>query len=207
MPSPDLLASKILIVDDEPANLDLLTSCLQEEGYQRLIATADSRAVIPLYEAELPDLILLDLHMPGLNGFEIMAQLGERVPSEEYLPILVLTADITEATKQRALSGGAKDFLTKPIDLTESLLRIGNLLHTRWLHQHQRQARIAAEQAEKRALFLAGASHVLASSLDHTTTLSLLCQSIVPEIADYCVVDILNEDGGVSRIALKHADP
>src|SRR5262249_7002028 len=81
-----------------------------------------------------PDILLLDMHMPGLSGFDVMERLRELIGPGTYLPILVLTADISPAIKQRALACGAKDFLTKPFDLTEVVLRIRNLLETRFLH-------------------------------------------------------------------------
>jgi len=207
MSSPDVLSAKVLIVDDEPANLDLLTGCLEDEGFTNLRAIRDSTTTIDVFHEFRPDLILLDLHMPGWDGFEVMTRLRAVVSEEEYLPILVLTADVTSETKERALSGGAKDFLTKPIDVTEVLLRIRNLLQTRMLHENQRAARIAAEAAERRAAFLAEASHVLVSSLDQTTSLSLLCRTIVPRVADYCVIETLGEDGSVQRVGLAHVDP
>src|SRR5690606_30238442 len=105
-------SARILVVDDEQANLDLLADCLADEDYSNVTCISDSRQTIAAYESIQPDLILLDLHMPGIDGFEILRLLGERIPEEEYLPILVLTADVTEVTKERALSGGAKDFLT-----------------------------------------------------------------------------------------------
>jgi signal transduction histidine kinase/DNA-binding response OmpR family regulator len=206
MTSYDYTTAGILVVDDEEANLDLLADCLAGEGYTNVSCIGDSREVIAAYHSQQPDLILLDLHMPGLDGFEILRLLGERIPAEEYLPILVLTADVTEATKERALSGGAKDFLTKPLNLSEAVLRIGNLLHTRFLHQEQRRARRNAEEAGRRATFLADASHVLARSLDHETTLSVLCRTIVPRLADYCVVDLVREDGTIRRVGAAHVD-
>jgi signal transduction histidine kinase/DNA-binding NarL/FixJ family response regulator len=202
----DLHQSTILVVDDEQANIDLLVECLRGEGYERIVTTRDAREVLALYESSHPDLILLDLHMPGMDGFAVLAQLGDHVPEEEYLPILVLTADVTQATKERALSVGAKDFLTKPLDITEVLLRIRNLLHTRLLHQHQRIARRQAEDAERRASLLADASRVLTSSFDYHTTLSVLCRLIVPRIADYCVADILQADGTLVRAGISHVD-
>jgi putative two-component system response regulator len=132
---PELQASKVLIVDDEEANVQLLESILRRDGYRHLLSATDSRQVLPLFSSFAPDLILLDLNMPHFDGFEVMRQLRGRVPDGAYLPILVLTADITPEAKQGALSGGAKDFLTKPFDQVEVLLRIANLLETRRLHQ------------------------------------------------------------------------
>ena len=203
----DLRKASILIADDEPANVDLLVGCLADEGYDNVVATTDSRQIADLCGSLTPDLLLLDLHMPGVDGFQVLATLRGQLPPEDLMPILVLTADVTDATKQRALSGGAKDFLTKPLDITEVLLRIRNLLETRFLNRQQLHARRRAEAAERRALLLAEASHMLASSLDYQTTLSLLCRTVVPHLADFCVVDVLEEGGTVARVGVAHVDP
>jgi signal transduction histidine kinase len=145
----------ILLVDDEAANVDLLEAFLEAEGYRHLVCTTDARQAVPLFEAHAPDLVLLDLHMPYLDGWEVLRRLRERTPADDYLPVLVLTADITPEAKERALSGGARDFLTKPFDAVEVLLRVHNLLETRLLHRQQRQARERAEAlaAENARLF------------------------------------------------------
>jgi putative two-component system response regulator len=127
--------ARILIVDDEPANVLLLERVLEEAGYPNHAGTTDPRQVLAIHAQYDPDLILLDLAMPHLDGFAVMAQLRQVIPTGAFLPILVLTADITTQAKQRALSDGATDFLVKPFDTTEVLLRIGNLLQTRQLHQ------------------------------------------------------------------------
>jgi signal transduction histidine kinase len=145
----------ILMVDDEAANLDLLEAILGGEGYRSLVRTTDAREAVPLFDAHTPDLVLLDLHMPHLDGFAVLRGLRERTPPDDYRPVLVLTADATAAAKERGLSGGARDFLTKPFDLTEVLLRVHNLLETRMLHRSQREARERAEAlaAENARLF------------------------------------------------------
>src|SRR6266446_4673230 len=130
-----LKAARILIVDDEPANVRLLERVLEREGYTHLRSTTDARQALPLYTESRPDLVLLDLAMPHVDGFQILERIKPLVPPKAYLPVLVLTADITMETKRRALESGAKDFLTKPFDQVEVLLRIRNLLETRLLHQ------------------------------------------------------------------------
>ncbi|OLD76687.1 MAG: hypothetical protein AUG87_07685 [Candidatus Rokubacteria bacterium 13_1_20CM_4_70_14] len=130
-----LKAARILIVDDESANVRLLERVLEREGYTHLRSTTDARQALPLYTESRPDLVLLDLAMPHVDGFQILEQIKPLVPPKAYLPVLVLTADITMETKRRALESGAKDFLTKPFDQVEVLLRIRNLLETRLLHQ------------------------------------------------------------------------
>jgi signal transduction histidine kinase len=132
------LDSRIFVVDDEPANVELLEMSLLRAGYRHVLGTTDPRTVTASLESFQPDLILLDLLMPHLDGFAVMEQLGQLIPAEEYLPILVLTADITAEAKRRALSVGAHDFLTKPFDQVELQLRITNLLRTRLLYLQAR---------------------------------------------------------------------
>ena len=137
---------RILIVDDEPANVALLEDMLSDQGYINLKSTTDSRHVPEFCREFDPDLILLDLCMPHVDGFAVLESLrAER--SEVYLPIIVLTADVNEESKRRALHYGATDFLHKPFDHTEVLLRIRNLLETRRIHQLLDTRRAALEEA------------------------------------------------------------
>ncbi|MGH7476717.1 MAG: ATP-binding protein [Longimicrobiales bacterium] len=204
----DFKDARILIVDDESANVALLEALLADEGYRNSVAASDAREAERLLDEVQPDLVLLDLHMPHVDGFDLMQRVAARTRGETYLPILVLTADVTPAAKQRALSSGAHDFLTKPIDAVETLLRIRNLLETRRLHLEQAAARETAERMERRARLLADASHVLATSFDYQTTLAKLVRLAVPGLADYCVVDIIDQESGAfERIGAAHADP
>jgi putative two-component system response regulator len=119
------------------------------------VTVCDPREVVSLFAQVQPDLILLDLTMPYMDGFQVMEQLKPLVPDSDYLPILVLTADITAEAKRRALSMGAKDFITKPFNHMEVLLRIKNLLDTRFLHiQLQDQNLILEEKVRSRTLEL-----------------------------------------------------
>lgn len=129
-----MIENRILIVDDQPPNVVLLERLLAQGGYTQIASTTDPRDVTRLYREFEPDLILLDLNMPHLDGFAVMHELAPLIPPGQYMPILVLTADATPDAKRRALSAGAKDFLTKPLDHIEVLLRIRNLLETRLLH-------------------------------------------------------------------------
>ncbi len=142
----------LLLVDDEPSNLDLLEGVLEADGYTKLVRTTDPRDVLTLAAKHEPDLILLDLHMPHRNGLEVLGDLAERAVAGEYRPVLVLTADATVSARDRALSLGARDFVTKPFDVTEVMLRVENLLDTRVLHLEERSARRRAEAAETQAL-------------------------------------------------------
>lgn len=146
-----LTTSRILIVDDQPSNVMLLEGILQEEDFTSYRSITDSREALPVFLEYLPDLILLDLQMPYLDGFEVMKQLQACIAPGDFLPILVLTADITPTAKRRALAEGALDFLTKPFDATEVLLRIRNLLQTRSLHlQLQGQNQLLDQKVRER---------------------------------------------------------
>ncbi|HEX6911509.1 MAG TPA: ATP-binding protein [Longimicrobium sp.] len=207
MTTEPLTSRSILLVDDEEANLDLLEGFLRAEGYDSLARTTDSRRVLAMMDEHKPDLVLLDLHMPHKDGFTVLRELGERMDGDDYVPVLVLTADINPTARERALSGGARDFVTKPFDVLEVLLRVRNLLETRELYVRQRQAREQAERARARAALLAEASRVLASSFDTGTTLAQLARLAVPELADLCVVDVLDADGRYQQAGAAHVDP
>ncbi|HEX2208067.1 MAG TPA: ATP-binding protein [Longimicrobium sp.] len=207
MNADTLTSRSILLVDDEEANLDLLEGFLASEGYTSLSRTTDPRKVLAMMDEHRPDLVLLDLHMPFKDGFAVLRELQEHVPADDYVPVLVLTADVTSQARERALSGGARDFLTKPFDVVEVLLRVRNLLETRVLYLRQRQAREEAERAERRAAFLAEASRVLGSSFDTSTTLGQLARLAVPEVADLCVVDVLEPDETYRQVGAAHVDP
>jgi len=135
MIGPDTLsAARILIVDDQESIVAMLTALLRQAGYSTIKAVTDPRAAAAAFAEFAPDLVLLDLVMPHLDGFGVMAQLRPLVPAGGFVPILVLTAELTSEAKRQALADGATDFLTKPLDTTEARLRIRNLLHTRALH-------------------------------------------------------------------------
>jgi putative two-component system response regulator len=125
--------ARILIIDDERPNVDLLRRLLTRAGFQRLESTIDPREATALYIRFRPDLILLDLHMPHLDGLSVMDKLNEIVEAS-YLPILMLTGDISPEARREALARGAKDFVNKPFDNDEVMLRIRTLLETRFLY-------------------------------------------------------------------------
>jgi signal transduction histidine kinase len=179
MNSGEITSARILIVDDEPANVRLLERLLATAGYTHIERTTDSRSVLDLYRSFRPDLLLLDLMMPHLDGVAVLEQLRGEVPATAYVPVLVLTADATLEAKRRALTAGARDFLTKPFEQFEVLLRIQNLLETRRLHLDLEQHNHALEatvrerterllQSEKVATMgslLAGVAHELNNPL------------------------------------------
>ena len=128
-------SARLLVVDDEESNIRLLHRILSRAGYLHVTGTTDPREVEHLVKEMEPDLVLLDLHMPHLDGFGVLKQLGPRLTGAGHLPVLMLTGDATPEAKRGALSLGAKDFVAKPFDATEVLLRIRNLLETRFLYR------------------------------------------------------------------------
>ena len=125
---------RILIVDDDRSMVRLLEELLAYAGYQHLRSTSDSRDVVGLCDDFQPDLILLDLRMPNLDGVQVLRGLRAR-RAKAYLPVLVLTADASRESKRAALEAGASDFVTKPFEQIELLLRVRSLIEMRFLHQ------------------------------------------------------------------------
>ena len=140
----DLLDASILIVDDQDANVRLLARLLREAGYTNLTTTTDPLQVCALQQRNQHDLILLDLQMPGMDGFEVMDGLKLEDEGATYLPVIALTAD--PAHKLRALQAGAKDFISKPFDLLEVKTRIHNMLEVRLLYKRLAQHNTVLEQ-------------------------------------------------------------
>src|SRR5579863_2148103 len=129
--SADILSASILVVDDKPANILLLEGMLRVAGYTRVQSTTDPSQVCELYRQNRYSLILLDLQMPGMDGFQVMEGL-KQIEGDGYLPVLVITAQ--PAHKLHALEAGAKDFVSKPFDLAELKARVHNILEVRLLH-------------------------------------------------------------------------
>lgn len=127
--------ARILIADDQSQNLTLLTRLLNSSGFSRIETTDDPFQVMPALRQRTPDLLILDLHMPGIDGFAILELIRDSLPADAQPPVLVVTGDRDPAVKQRALELGARDFVTKPFNPVEVVLRIGNLLETRVLHR------------------------------------------------------------------------
>jgi putative two-component system response regulator len=125
--------ARILIVDDEITNIQLLRRLLERAGFTRIATTCDPRDARTLYVEFRPDLILLDLHMPNMDGLAVMQELNQ-IAEATYLPVLILTGDVSPEARRDALSRGAKDFLHKPFSPDEVLLRINTLLETRFLY-------------------------------------------------------------------------
>ena len=128
----EILNARILIVDDQPSNVQLLTEMLREADYRCIASTSNPYEVCALHQNDRYDLILLDLQMPGMDGFQVMEGLKE-IETDSYIPVLVITAQPSH--KLQALASGAKDFISKPFDLVEVQTRIHNLLEVRLLYK------------------------------------------------------------------------
>jgi PAS domain S-box-containing protein len=128
----DILNASVLVVDDQEANVSLLEQMLREAGYTRVASTMNPHEVCALHRRNQYDLILLDLQMPGMDGFQVMEGLKTN-DADAYLPVLVITAQ--PGHKLRALQAGAKDFISKPFDLVEARTRIHNMLEVRLLYR------------------------------------------------------------------------
>ncbi len=131
-----ILDANILIVDDNATNIELLLMMLEGQGFHNLFSTTDSRKVTDIFREKTIDIILLDIRMPHMDGFQVMEEL-KPLAHRSYLPILVMTAQNDEETRHRALQSGAKDFLTKPFDNTEAISRITNMLEVRMLYNER----------------------------------------------------------------------
>src|SRR5678816_3761211 len=162
--SADILKASILIVDDQEANVSLLEQMLQEAGYVSVASTRNPHEVCKLHRKNRYSLILLDLLMPGLDGFQVMEGL-KAIEPKGYLPVLVITAQPDH--KLRALKAGAKDFVSKPFDLAEVLMRVQNMLEVRLLHLETKKLydRVAAEQQVSERLLLNVLPHAIAERL------------------------------------------
>jgi DNA-binding response OmpR family regulator len=130
--TPNIFGAGILVVDDREANVSLLEQILSEEGYSRITTTTNPQEVCALHLENRYDLILLDLQMPGMDGFQVMEGL-KGIETETYLPVIVLTAQ--PAQKLRALKAGARDFISKPFELVDVTTRIRNMLEVRVLYR------------------------------------------------------------------------
>jgi len=146
--------ARIAVVDDEAANVELLLRILQLEGYSNISGYTDPLEFLDTCRVLPPDLVLLDLMMPEMTGFQVLERLKRTVLDFDYRPVMVITSDDDRETKQKALSGGARDFLAKPVSPVEVRLRVANLLHTRFLqlelqrHAERLEDRVAARTAQ-----------------------------------------------------------
>ena len=137
--------ARILIVDDREENIAVLSRILGRAGYAICISITDPAEAVRKFVAIQPDLLLLDWHMEPTSGLDFIQALKSSVPAGEMPPVLVLSADISAATRREALAVGATDFLSKPLDASEVLLRIRNLLHMRLLRRQLEEAKMELE--------------------------------------------------------------
>ena len=157
-----LTETRILIVDDQWSNIDVLENFLLLKGYNNIRTTVYSREAVSIVQEFKPNIILLDLMMPHISGFDVMKQLRDEGLMSELMPIMILTADDSIETKKKALSEGAKDFLSKPFDLTDVDLRIRNmLLNVYLLSQLKNQNKLLEEKVLDRTEKLQQSYHEL----------------------------------------------
>jgi len=199
----DIVNARILVVDDQEANVRLLEGMLSGEGYTCVTSTMDPYEVCDLHRQNRYDLILLDLQMPGMDGFEVMEGL-KRIEIDSYLPVLVITAQ--PGHMLRALKAGAKDFISKPINLAEVLTRVYNMLEVRLLHiETKNKSRMLEETVERlkeverlKDGFLSTASHELRTPLTSIRgSLGLLASGVVGSLS--------GEAAGIVAIAERNA--
>ena len=176
----DIRNASILIVDDREANVSLLEQILSEDGYTRATTTTNSMEVCALHRKNRYDLIVLDLQMPGMDGFQVMEGL-KADESEDYLPVIVLTAQ--PAQKLRALQAGARDFISKPFDLADVRTRVHNMLEVRLLYKKLEDYTKVLEQKTlhdsttglpNRDLFDDRLTHAIALAKRHTWMLAVM---------------------------------
>ena len=153
--STDPVNARILIVDDQEIHIRLLRHILTDAGFTNITGYTDPREAVACFQRLEPDIVLLDLMMFPLDGFTVMRRMQEQMEEDDVVPIVFLTADVNPEHRHRALSLGAKDFLEKPFDHDEVVLRIRNLLETRLLHKKLREL-AAGRSTRDRAAALGG---------------------------------------------------
>lgn len=151
----DPSGARILIVDDQEIHIRLLRRILTEHGFTNITGFADPREAIASFERVGPDIVLLDLMMFPIDGLTVLRRMQELMAEDDVVPIVILTADVNPEHRRRALAMGAKDFLEKPFDHEEVVLRIRNLIETRMLHRKLRDL-AAGRTSEERAAVLGG---------------------------------------------------
>lgn len=191
----DLKRASILIVDDEESTGRLLERLLQREGYSRIHVTTRPREALEIFGRTPIDLVLLDLQMPELDGYQVMEAIQREQEPGDYLPILVLTGSPLAEARQRSFASGARDFLAKPIDPDEAALRIRNLLETRFLHEAlARQNETLEERVRERTRELEQAEREILERLalvaeyyddetsEHTRRVALMTERLAVEL-------------------------
>ncbi len=173
----DVAKMQIIAVDDTSVNLTLLATILASADYENVVCITDPNTVEEEIAKHPPDLLFLDLHMPARDGFEILSALAPQVRGPDMLPVCVITADSDIKVRRRALQLGARDFIVKPIDAIEVLMRTRNLLEARWLQQHLRYEleRSGFENLERLAHIAEGRD---SNDYEHATRVGALARRI-----------------------------
>lgn len=205
-----LAVARVLVIDDEAANVRVLTQLLEKAGVGTVLGCSEPPDALQTIRMARPDLVLLDLRMPGVSGFDILARLPEVVPAGEYLPVLVLTGDGSRETRTRALAAGANDFLAKPFDRHEVELRVRNLLLMRGWHQSLRAEAAALEatvEAQTRDLRVAlqRAEHAAAAKTAFLATISTELRAPLAGIVGFAQVLGRNKLANLSTEELAYA--
>ena len=146
--------ARVLVVDDDRSIVRMLTRGLAAAGYTQVTGVTDSTHVLEHVDSGAPDLVVLDLSMPGVDGFQLLAEIDARSPEDSFLPVLVFSGRTDQESKEKAFQAGAKDYLTKPVELSEFLLHVDSLLETRFMSQrlldaHDAMERVIGDQAEE----------------------------------------------------------
>jgi EAL domain-containing protein (putative c-di-GMP-specific phosphodiesterase class I)/DNA-binding response OmpR family regulator len=192
--------ARVFIVDDEELNVRFLERALAHSGLVNVRSFHDGRAMLDALAADRPDLVLLDLHLPGLDGYAVLEALRAEQDEDEFLPVLILTADAERRARSRALSGGANDFLLKPFDIEEVVLRVRNLVRTRILQQalSARNAALVGDvKTSRRELETTEARWAaIAASLGRLETLS------TPEATAEAICAELDGTGDLQAVAI-----
>lgn len=205
-----LAVARVLVIDDEAVNVRALTQLLEKAGVGSVLGCSEPAEALQTIRTTRPDLVLLDLRMPEVSGFDILTQLPQVVPAGEFLPVLVLTGDGSRETRTRALAAGANDFLAKPFDREEVELRVRNLLLMRGWHQSLRSEAAALEatvDAQTRDLRMAlqRAEHAAAAKRAFLATISSELRAPLSGIVGFAQVLGRSELANLTREDLAYA--
>ncbi len=210
----------ILIVDDTPTNVAVISGALKQDGYRMKVATNGERALALAGAEDKPDLILLDIMMPGMDGYEVCQRLKVE-PATRDIPVIFITALTESQDEETGFLAGAVDYVHKPFSAPIVRARVRTHLALQEALNQAREATRRADQARAREEefrrqversrqqfeLLSQISDALASSLDYETTLERVCRLAVPVLADWCTVDMLAADGTIDYVAAAHVDP
>jgi response regulator RpfG family c-di-GMP phosphodiesterase len=194
--TPPLTDMRLLIVDDNATNIALLEQVLERAGYRNTRSTQSPADVPELCADWHPDLLLLDLHMPGQSGYEVMERISEQMAEPESLPVLVLTADLGLEARHQALAMGARDFISKPIDQAEFLLRVHNVLQTRHLQKQLQQQNAALDEAVRKRT----------AELEEARLETLTALAFVAEFHDYSTHEHTQRVGRLAAMIAQAVD-